>query len=234
MVSRSPASQPSTLSMSLKTLCSSSLVLMTLVMPPFFMTMRRQAMRASMGSCVTTTTIFPSPESRRRASCFLMPAFSISSMSTIGESLITAMSAAMRARDWPPLRMVSWKEGSTGSPVRVLAMAITLSARSGSLPLDLACILKNSHTDMSARKCIFWESWATSFFLGSHLSSAAGGMPLMRILRPDGVSSQANCSMSAMRVLLPEPVGPTIPIISPLDISISETASGRPSLSTPP
>ena len=43
MVSRRDASQPSTLWISLKTLCSPSLVLMTLTMPPYFITMRREA-----------------------------------------------------------------------------------------------------------------------------------------------------------------------------------------------
>ena len=96
-----------------------------------------------------------SPARSSSASFFLIPAFSISSMRTIGESLITAMSAVISALDWPPLRIVRWWPGWTGSPVRVFASSITRSTTSGDLPRLLACIRRNSSTDMSARKCMF-------------------------------------------------------------------------------
>ncbi|MNW68177.1 hypothetical protein D3C74_468870 [compost metagenome] len=54
-----------------------------------------------------------------------MPAFSISSISTIGLSDRMAVSAIISARDWPPLSAVSGESAMIGSPVSRFACAIT-------------------------------------------------------------------------------------------------------------
>ena len=151
----------------------------------------------------------------------------------MGESLMTAMSAAISALDCPPLKIVSWCPGWIDSPVSVLAMSITRSTVSELRFLLLACILRNSSTVISARKCMFCESWAIRFFLGSVRISLPGAFPFIRILRRVGVSPCESCSISQIKVLLPEPVGPTIPIISPGHMRIFSTSSFAPDLSIP-
>ena len=146
---------------------------------------------------------------------------------------MTAISAVIRALDWPPLRMVRGC-GLMGSPVSVLASSTTLFAVSPFFPLLFACILRKSSTDMSAKEMHVLGQLGHQLLPGSVLRVGSGCWPLISILRPEGVSPWANCSMSAISVLFPDPVGPTIPMISPLTISTSFTASARPSLSAPP
>ena len=75
---------------------------------------------------------------------------------------------------------------------------------------------KNSLTDKSITKFIFCESWATSLLFEENLHFISGTFSSTRILLPVGVSFCAVHSISAKSLDFPEPVGPTIAIISDL------------------
>ena len=78
---------------------SSSVVSKTSWIPPFLMTIRWSAIKASKGSCVAINTILSSDTNNLNAFSLSIPAFSISSIKTIGEALKIAVSAIINALD---------------------------------------------------------------------------------------------------------------------------------------
>ena len=146
-----------------------------------------------------------------------------------------AVSAIIRALDWPPLKAVIWVSILNCSPASLLASSIILSTvwSISSTILDLACNSRKSLTDRSITKFMFCDSWATSLLFEENLHFLSGYSPFIIIVLLVGVSHWAVHSMSAKSLDLPEPVGPTIAIISDFFISNLSKPSLLPDLSWP-
>ena len=161
------------------------------------------------------------------------PAFSTSSTSTTGAAASTAVSAIMRARDWPPLRAQSGVSSSKGSPHSRQAASMTRHVRVSSAILRaLACNARNCPTGRSSTNCMDCESSATRWWESS-VRSLAVPPPESSTRRPLGESPSESHSMSASKRLLPDPVGPTSANRSPGLSSRHSKDSGTPSRSRP-
>ena len=173
--------------------------------------------------------------SRSRAFFLSIPAFSISSIRTIGEELNIAVSAIISALDCPPLSAVTGVSSLNCSPARLFASSIILSVTSSifSIILLFACSSRNSLTDKSMTKFIFCDNWATNLLFEEKRHFLSGSSPFIRISLLVGVSLCAVHSISASSLDFPDPVGPTIDIISDLFMSSLSNPSGLPDLSFP-
>ena len=179
------------------------------------MTIRLSAYSASAGSWVAISTILSFDTKSCKAFFRSIPAFSISSINTIGDELKIAVSAIMSALDCPPLSAVIGVSSRNCSPASLLAASIirwTAPSLSSTILLS-ACSSINSRTERSITKFIFCESCATNLLLIEKRMALSGGSPLIKMVLPVGVSCCAVHSMSASSLDLPEPVGPTIEII---------------------
>lgn len=92
---------------------------------------------------------------------------------------------------------------------------------------------RNSDTVRSIRHFVFWVIMATGLQAGLRTNSSGGTSPFTRTLRPVTVSPWANTSISFIKAVFPEPVGPTIDTVSPGAMSIGSKSSGLPSLVLP-
>ena len=164
-----------------------------------------------------------------------MPAFSISSIRTIGEELKIAVSAIISARDCPPLKAVTAVCGLKRSPASLFAASIILRTASSlfSIKRLSACRRRNSSTDKSIIKFMFCESCATSLLFAEKRIDLSGSLPFINTVLFVGVSFCAAHSISAKRRDFPEPVGPTIEIICDVYSSIFVKFSFAPDLSVP-
>ena len=99
--------------------------------------------------------------------------------------------------------------------------------------LDLACSSRKSLTDRSITKFMFCDSWATSLLFEENLHFLSGYSPFIIIVLLVGVSHWAVHSISARSLDLPDPVGPTMAIISDFLISSLSKPSLLPDLSWP-
>ena len=155
-------------------------------------------------------------ETKRSSAFFLsIPAFSISSIKTIGEELSTAVSAIISALDCPPLKAVTAVSGAKFSPASLFASFSIFStvASISSIILLSACIVINSRAVRSITKFIFCESCATNLLFVEYRHLGSGFLPFIYMVRPVGVSFCAAHSISANNLLFPDPVAPTIDTI---------------------
>lgn len=153
---------------------------------------------------------------RSRSAAFLsIPAFSISSMRTIGLSQMQARSAIISARVWPPLRRFKLSSGRTGSGVIWFAMVNTSSGEISGWFRHWQWSFKNSRTLRSRTKRMLWERWAMSSFERLERSARVTGTLFMRMPRLLIPSPFTSCSMSFMRRLFPAPVFPAMAQSSP-------------------
>jgi hypothetical protein len=165
-----------------------------------------------------------------------MPAFSISSSSTIGALPITTASATSSARVWPPESSVIAASRMIGSPVSWFANSIVSATTSAgrAAPRTRACVVRNRCTGRSERNVVCWVMSAIGFDAGSSTNDSGGTASFTRTRRPDGVFRFASSAMSLMSAVLPEPVGPTIERTWPISRSSRGSGSGRPSRPWPP
>ena len=143
---------------------SSALVVIILLIPPFFIIIRLSAINANVGSCVAINTILSEETSNSKAFFLSIPAFSISSIKTIGDELKIAVSAIIKARDCPPLKAVIAVVKSNCSPASLFAALMISSTVSSMFSIIrlCACSSRNSFTDKSITKFIFWDNCATN------------------------------------------------------------------------
>ena len=156
-----------------------------------------------------------------------MPAFSISSIRTMGLSQARAISAIISARLCPPLKRFKLSSSRTGSGVMVLAVSIMVWGLSVFLSRQRQCSVRKSRTVRSRTNLIFWERWATRFPEVTRRSAGGTASPSSRTRRPVTESPAASCSMSLIRRLFPEPVLPAMAQRLPGSKQIGSKCSGR-------
>ena len=101
------------------------------------MTILLSAIRAKLGSWVAIRTIFSSLTNKFNALFLSIPAFSISSINTMGEVLNIAVSAIIKALDCPPLNPVTGVSKLNFSPANSLAASTIFETTSCSFSIIL-------------------------------------------------------------------------------------------------